>query len=144
MSTSRHASPSSPGTNEYVFLRSLLLLLWIAAVNLWLRHHLGFGWDDPGGISIVVAAAGTVLFVLDKAGNKRPEAWWAKLFEWLDLPLLCLLYIVISVPMSLFSSVTIANGAPDSVTARLTPAGRATEVTPSSSQSAPPSEKRTS
>ena len=138
MTSWRPALPSTAGAkNEFVFLRSLLLLVWIAAVNLWLRHHLGFGWDDPGAISIVVAAAGAVLFVLDKAGSKRPEARWAKLFEWLDLPFLCLLYVVIAVPISLFSSVAITNSTPDALTATLTQADRALGATSQSPQGPP-------
>jgi hypothetical protein len=129
--------PTAGAKNEFVFLRCVLLLVWIAALNLWLRHHLGFGWDNPGVISGVVASAGTVLFILEKAGNKRPEAWWANLFRWLDLPLLCLLYVVIAVPMLLFSSVAITNGTPDIVTATLTLAESAAGTTAPSVQGAP-------
>jgi hypothetical protein len=101
--------PAPARANDHVFLRALLLLLWIALVNLWLKRHVGFGWDDPGAISIIVAAAGTVLYVLEKAGRKEPEAWWANLFSWLDLPLLLLLFVAVAIPMSLFSSVSVLN-----------------------------------
>ena len=116
-------------TTEHVLLRAMLLLLWIALVNLWLKRHLGFGWDDPGTISIIVAAVGTVLYLLEKAGRKEQEAWWANLFSWLDLPLLLLLYVAVAIPMALFSSVTVLTDPPGSaLTASLTeadqPAGK--------------------
>lgn len=119
-------SPAPGRTTEHVFLRALLLLLWIALVNLWLKRHVGFGWDDPGTISIIVAAAGTVLYLLEKAGRKEPEAWWANLFSWLDLPLLLLLYVTVAIPMALFSSVTVLSEPPGSaLAASLTDAGQA-------------------
>src|ERR1039458_4336421 len=59
---------------------------------------------------------------MDKAGNNDSKVWWANLWEWLDLPLLCLLYLVIAVPMLLFSSVTVANDTPEVLTATLAPA----------------------
>jgi len=103
---------STAGTNEHVLLRALLLLLLIAGVNLWLARHLGFGWDKPGPISTVAAAVGLVLYLLDKAGNKAPQRWWAKLFGWLDVPLVAILYFVVAVPMLLYSSVTVLNDRP--------------------------------
>lgn len=113
------ARPASPGghaiasRSRSVILPALLLVLLLAAVDLWAAHHFGWGIRDPGQLALLLSAAGAAYGLVGwfLTQEERDDAW-GKLRDTLrpvllNPSLVLVLWAVFLVSTLLFSSLTL-------------------------------------